>query len=356
MKTFTSKAVTIKDIAKQVGVSTATVSRAINNPERLRPETLRRVLDAVRELHFHRNDQARGLKVNKSRLVGIMIPDILNPFFARVVRGVESVFDQNDFTTIICDSEENPAMELRYLSRLFERRIQGLVIIPALEKSEVIGRISGSRLPAVYVDRYLSNECDSVKCNNLGGVSLLVSQLVEAGCARIGAIAGPLTTLPGRERFNAFSQTMQGHGLHVPGPWVRVSDFSIEGGYREMMALLNAPDRPDGVVVQNNMMAIGALRAIRELGLRIPQDVAVAVFDEVSLADLLNPALTIVVQPAEEMGRAAAQLLLDRIAGNRSLPVQELVFEPRLILGGSSGLRQGRESTAREKGGESDTT
>ncbi len=328
---------TARDVAQKAGVSVATVSRALNNPQSLKSETLSRVERAIRALHYQRNDQARGLKANQSRLIGIMIPDILNPFFARIVRGAESLLGENGFTAIICDSEENAEREQRYLGRLLQRRVEGLIMIPSLEKSAVVGTLAKSGLPIVYVDRYFTRECDSVKGDSFSGISLLVGQLITAGYRRIAAICGPLTTLPGRERFDAFQQYLESHGLTILPEHIRVSDFSIEGGYREMIALMNAPVKPQAVVVHNNTMAIGALRAIREMGLRIPNDIAIAAFDEVNLADLVDPPLTVVVQPAEEMGRAAARMLVDRINGNVSLRVQEVVFEPRLIIGRSSG-------------------
>ena len=201
------------------------------------------------------------------------------------------------------------------------------------------------------MDRYFSRECDSVKGDSFSGISLLVGQMITAGYSRIAAICGPLTTLPGHERFDAFQQYLGSHGLAALPEHVRVSDFSIEGGYREMMALMSTPEKPQAVVVHNNTMAIGALRAIRELGLRIPDDIAIAAFDEVNLADLVDPPLTVVVQPAEEMGRAAATMLVDRINGNVSLRVQEVVFEPRLIVGRSSGPRQPRSAVSREAAG-----
>jgi LacI family transcriptional regulator len=336
MDTYTSLNPTIRDVALKAKVSVATVSRALNEPDSLRPETLGKVQEAIEKLQYRRNDQARGLKAMQSLLVGIVIPDILNPFFARVVRGAEALLSQNEFTTIICDSEESPAREQKYLSRLLERRVQGLIFIPALEKCETVDRLSRSRLPVVYVDRYFSNDCDSVKGNNYSGISLLVTQLVQEGYRRIAAIAGPLDTLPGRERFDAFRRVAENHGLQSSPEMIRVSDFTIEGGYRSMMALLRSESPPEAVVVHNNTMAIGALRAIRELGLKIPGEIAISAFDEVSLAELVDPSLTIVVQPAEEMGRAAAKILIDRIAGGMSQPTQEIVFEPKLIVGGST--------------------
>jgi len=336
VETFSFNNSTIKDVAARADVSIATVSRALNNPDTIKPETLKRIQNAITELNYRRNDQARSLKAKQSKLVGVLIPDILNPFFARIVRGVENFLNQNDFTAIICDSEEDSFKEERYISRLLEQRIEGLIFIPAHEKSIAANYMAKSKIPTVYIDRYISNEIDSVKCNNFSGISLLVAQFIKEGYTKIASIAGPLNTLPGRERYDAFLQVMKNNGLNVNKDYLKISDFSMEGGFKEAKALLSMKSPPEAIIVHNNTMAIGALRAIKQMGLKIPSQIAISAFDEVNLYDLMQPSLTIVIQPAEEMGKVAAKMLINRMSGKLAIPAQEIIFEPNLIVGEST--------------------
>jgi LacI family transcriptional regulator len=323
---------TIRHVAKKANVSVATVSRAINSPESVRPETLRKVQSAIQSLGFSPNIIARSLKVKESRLIGIIIPDIMNPFFARIVRGAENVLSDHNLTAIICDSEENQLKEDRYLLNLFERRVDGLIIIPSKENSKIPQLIGKKTIPIIFVDRYFSNEYDSIKGNNFSGISLLVSHLVSRGYTRIGIINGPLETLPGRERAEAFLKALSLHGIGKINGYTESGDFTSEDGYRIMKNYLQLKKPPEAVVAANNFIGVGALRAIKEQGLKVPDDIGIVVFDEVHLADLADPPLTVVVQPAEEMGKRAALLLIERIQGQNSVPHREIVFEPLLIV------------------------
>jgi DNA-binding LacI/PurR family transcriptional regulator len=332
-KTYTNKIMpTIRDVAIKANVSVATVSRAINKPTALKPETLKKVHQAMKALGYTPNIIARSLKMKRSSMVGIIIPNILNIFFAQIIRGAEKVFSDFNLTTVIFDSEENSFKESRYLHEILERRFDGLIIVPSKENTEIPRIIKEKQFPVVFADRYFSNEYDSIKGNNFSGISLLVSHLVSRGYKKIGAIAGPLETLPGRERHTAFLESMSNHGLEVKDEYIKITNFSIEDGYRKMKNLLTLEDLPEAVVMANNFLGVGALRAIKEGGLKIPHDIAIAVFDEVYLADLTDPPLTVVVQPAEEIGKVAANMLIERINGDISTPPREIILEPMLIV------------------------
>jgi LacI family transcriptional regulator len=338
MKTYSkSRKVTLRDVAKIAGVSTATVSRVINNPEKVKPRTLEKVRKVIEELHYSPNLIARSLKVQKSFMIGLLVPNILNPFFAKIARGTENLLNERGYTVLILDTQENSVKEAKYLKDLLERRVDGLIIVPSKEDTDIPKVLRKKPIPAVFVDRYFSKDFDSVKGNNFSGISLLVSHLVNRGYRRIGFISGPLETLPGRERYEAFIRLLALYGLEAKPAHVKISDFSIEGGYVKTKELLESGDIPEAVVAANNFMGVGALKAIREKGLRVPQDLGLVVFDEVFLADLADPPLTVVVQPAEEMGKVAAEMLLERIeAGEDLIPPREVVLEPVLIVRGST--------------------
>lgn len=330
-KTY-SKRVTLEDVAKRAGVSVATVSRAINNPDKLRLQTLEKVKKAIRELHYSPNFIARSLRVQKSFTVGVIVPNILNPFFARVVRGIEGLLSEHGYVPIIVDTQEDPLKEREYLKNLLTRRVDGLIVIPSKEDTDVPEILKHESIPIVFADRYFGGGFDSVKGNNFSGISLLVSHLVSRGYKKIGFVSGPLETLPGRERYEAFLEMMAFYGLEVRDEYVKIGDFSIEGGYMSTRELLELDNPPEAIITANNFLGVGSLKAIKEKGLRVPQDIGLVVFDEVFLADLTDPPLTVVVQPAEEIGRVAAKMLLERMAPKDLIPPREVVLEPLLIV------------------------
>jgi DNA-binding LacI/PurR family transcriptional regulator len=336
-RTFTKKFMaTIRDVAIKANVSVATVSRALNKPNSLKPSTLEKVQKAMKVLEYTPNIIARSLKTKRSSMVGIIIPNILNLFFAQIVRGAERVLSEYGYFSVIFDSEEDSLKENRYLHEILERRFDGLIIVPSKENTEIPVIIKEKPFPVVFADRYFSKEYDSIKGNNYSGIYSLVSHLISRGYKKIGTITGPPETLPGRERHCAFIQSMSNHGLEVKEEYIKIGDFSIEDGYRKMKEIMNLEDLPEAVVMANNFLGVGALRAIKERGLKVPQDIAMVVFDEVYLADLADPPLTVVVQPAEEIGKIAANILIERINGDVSTPPREVILEPVLIVRGST--------------------
>ena len=183
--------VTVYDVARMAGVSGATVSRAVNNPEAVSPDTLARITKAIDKLGYAPNMIARSLKAKASHTVGVIIPDITNPFQVKIAKGVERILSAAGYTPILCDTEESPEQEARYLSDLMDRRIDGLILVPALESRAALPMIRKRGLPAVLVDRAISPDHDSVRCNNLSGISLLVGHLVQLGRDSIHMIGGP---------------------------------------------------------------------------------------------------------------------------------------------------------------------
>jgi LacI family transcriptional regulator len=332
MKSCSETRPTIKDVARLANVSHATVSRALSNPVGLAASTLDRVKHAVKELGYSPNQIARSLKVQKSHAVGIVVPDILNPFFAHVARGAERILSERGYSTTLCDSEETPEKEGRYIVDLFQRRVDGLIFIPTVERGEVKKLIKKNSTPTVFVDRFLGEEFDCIKINNLSGMSLLVSHLVNRGYKDIGLVSGPLETLPGRERFEAFNSVLARFNLAPKPGHVRISDFTIEGGYRETVSLIRSSGGPEAIIASNNLMGIGAIKAIRDSGINIPDDIGLVVFDEILLGDLIQPPLTVVTHPAVEMGKEAARILLDRMAGKGPSSPRLVVYEPKLEI------------------------
>ncbi len=329
---------TIRDVAEIAGVSLATVSRAMNSPKHLSPETLKRVTAAIHSVGYRPNFVARSLKSRKSRLVGLIVSDILNPFFVGIVKSAERLLTQEGYTAIICDSEENSGRELHYLNDLASRRIDGLLMIPALEHNVLPRTLKHLNIPTVFVDRYLSGEYDCIKTDNAAGISLLVSHLVANGYRSIAFISGPVGTLPGRERSEAFRRELQLHGLPIREERMQFCDFSVAGGYAATEKILRLQEIPEAIVASNNLTGIGALKAIAMAGLQIPRDIGLVVFDDFLMSDLTNPPLTVVTQPAELIGEEAARLLVRLLKEGRSGAPELIMHTPKLVVRRSTKL------------------
>lgn len=228
--------ITINEIAKEANVSIATVSRAINAPETVSALTLNRIQNAIEKMGYAPNKIARSLKSQASKTVGLITSDIINPFLVKIIKGAEKKLFDAGYTPIICDSEENIKKENRYLRDLIERRIDGLILIPVLERLTAPPIIKN--IPTVFVDRSLSSACDCVKGNNYSGISLLVNHLYGKGHRNIAFIGGPETSLVGKERNDAFTKITGELGLAIPKDFVINSDFTVSGGYETTCDLL----------------------------------------------------------------------------------------------------------------------
>jgi LacI family transcriptional regulator len=314
------------------GVSSATVSRAVNTPEAVSPDTLARITEAIAKLGYAPNRIARSLKARTSDTVGVIIPDITNPFLVKIVKGVEKTLSAAGYTPILCDTEESPDKEERYLIDLMERRIDGLVLVPAMESKAAVRLLKQRGLPAVFVDRSISPDFDCVKSNSLSGLSLLVGHLIQAGRTSLRMIGGPQATVVGRERNDAFRLLLDRYQLAWDDASLVYGDFTVEGGYRLAVEMLRARPLPQAIISANNLMGIGALKALREAGLKPSVDLDLVVFDELGdMGELLDPPLTFVRQPALEMGAQAAALLLERMRGGSAQAPRSVVFEPVLV-------------------------
>jgi LacI family transcriptional regulator len=324
--------VTVYDVARLAKVSSATVSRAVNNPEAVSDETLARINKAIGKLGYAPNRIAQSLKTRSSATVGVIIPDITNPFLVKVVKGVEKTLSAAGYTPILCDTEESPEKEERYLHDLLARRIDGLVLVPAMDSQVAVPLLKKRGLPTVFVDRFISPDFDCVKSNNVSGLALLVGHLFQQGRTHIRMIGGPQRTVVGRERNEAFLALLDRYRLPRNESSLVQGDFTIEGGYRLAVEMLKVRPHPQAIISANNLMGIGALKAIREAGLRFPDNLDLVVFDELGdMGELLDPPLTFVRQPALEMGAQAAEMLLERMRGGGMPTPRSLVFEPALV-------------------------
>ena len=331
--------VTIRDVAALAGVSPATVSRVFNDDHRVAGELRDRVVDAAGRLGYRPNGQARSLRTQATKVLGLIISDIQNPFFTALVRGVEDAASRRDYSVVLANGDEGLAKERRYLEVTAAERMAGVILSPASTSHTQVDLLVDRGIPVVVIDRRIrSAEVDSVTVNNQKAAREAVDHLIAAGARRIGVIAGPTDISSAADRLAGYRTATRLAGLPADPDLVVRGDFRIDGGQLAARELLALHPRPDGLFVTNNLMMVGALRALAEADLRTPEDILVAGFDEMSWAGLAPP-LTLIEQPTYEIGRQAAELLLRRVAGE-DFPVRRVVLPATL---------RARRSTTRDQ-------
>ncbi|MER6923684.1 LacI family DNA-binding transcriptional regulator [Streptomyces spiralis] len=329
---------TIHDVARAAGVSPATVSRVFNGG-RVTPERAQSVQQAAAELGFAPNRLARSLRKQRSSVIALIIPDIENPFFTSLARGVEDAAQRTSLSVVLCNSDEDTDKERRYLEVALGEQMAGVIVAAASQDDTDLGPLIARGVPVVAVDRRPHDaEVDAVRADDQHGGEVATRHLLQAGYRRIACITGPEGASTSEERlagYRAALHAARSEGIAADDAYVRHADFRVEGGRAAMRELLALPEPPDAVFVTNNLMTIGALDALAEAG-RTPPGVGVLSFGDVPWASLVRPSLTAVELPSYELGRAAADLLLQRMEGSAA-PLQTVVLRTRLQI---------RESTA----------
>lgn len=328
------KTPSLVDVARRAKVNISTVSRTINQTGKIGSATQQRVLKVMRELGYVPNRVARRLRARDmtTHLLGLIIPNIQNPFFADLARGVEDVAYRNKFAVLLCNYDEDPDKEHFYLDVMEAESVDGIILPPIRESDPAVLRVVRKGTPVVCVDRSLTGSTlDKVEVDNHGGALQAVEHILARGHRRIGIIGGPADSSTGRERLRGYKDALAAAGLTLKPELIRTGDFKTESGQRLADELLSLPTPPTALFVCNGSMTAGALEAITARGLRIPQQIAIVGFDDLPLASVLSPPLTVVRQPAYEVGKSAAELLLRRIADPESAPTSIRLL-PSLIV------------------------
>ncbi|MDM5340952.1 LacI family DNA-binding transcriptional regulator [Fictibacillus enclensis] len=328
----------MKEVAKLAKVSTATVSNVINNTKYVSDEVKKQVYDAMSELNYVPNTLAKSLRVRESRLIGVMISDISNPFFSLVVRGIEDGLAQGGYNTLLCNTDSNIDKEREYLKVLQGKRIDGIFVSSSGNSEEYFKEMWQIDIPLVFLNRCPKPLIsDSVSTNNIEGAMLATEHLIKHNYKKIGIITGPQKISTGRDRFNGFKQAISLHDLTLNDHFIKYGDFTIQSGYELMKELLSDSCRPEAVLISNNQMTLGAYNYIQENGIRIPEDLAIIGFDDPEWAAITNTPLTAVRQPAYEQGLEAASLMIKRISNTFHGDPQEIYISPSLIVRKSCG-------------------
>jgi LacI family transcriptional regulator len=333
------KAVTIRDVARVASVHPGTVSRALNEETRtlVNPETAQRVLAAADQLGYRPNRIARGLKTSRSHTIGVLIPDITNPLFPPILRGIEDRLDAAGYTSLIVNTDNDPDRERVYLEAMRGRQVDGFISATARLDSELLVELAAAGTPLVLVNRSLEDaSVAAVTVDDQRGIALAVQHVAGLGHERIGHVAGPQNLSTGHRRYLGFIDEMANRRLEVPDQHISfAASFTEDEGAAACGELLDAAPELTAIVAANDLLALGCYDALEARGMSCPDHVSIVGFNDMPFIDRLRPPLTSVRIPQREIGKVAADLLLERLNGGAEIP-DEILLEPMLVVRGST--------------------
>jgi LacI family transcriptional regulator len=332
-------AATSVDVARLAGVSRATVSYVINNgPRPVSEETRSRVLAAIRQLNYQPNAIARNLRLQRTSTLGLIVPDTHNPYFSEVARGIETVAFERGYTVVLCHSSAQLDREMQYVDLLLAQRVAGVIWIPGSANFGPYKKLKENNIQTVVIDRIIPNEMvPAVMADNFNGGYLATEHLIGLGHRRIGYVGRSVDLSHSRQRFEGYQAALQAHQINFEDDYVVQGGYVLDDGRRAVNQLLSLINPPTALFAYSDMMAIGALRALHEAGVRVPQDFSVIGFDDIAQSEFTCPALTTIHLPKTEMGERGAQLLISLIEKRK--PVKSLTspLQVKLIIRESTG-------------------
>ncbi len=311
---------TIKDVAKRAGVSVITVSRVINGAEYVRAETQARVQAAIDELQYVPNQMASSLRSRQNDTLALVVPDIATTFWTAMARGAEDEAWTNGFSLFLCNTDDDPAKEERYIENLLRRRVAGIAIVATLNSTALLARLQSHGLPFVMLHRKIGGiEADVIRSDSRAGAVALTQRLLDRGLRRIAYVGGPLAGSLGQDRLAGYREALTAAGIAPDPALIKLGLHTQQSGYELVTELLALHPRPEGICIGNSRLALGALHALLAAGVRAPADIAVATFFEISsLIDdsrLMRTPLIVATQPAQSIGSLGIRRLLERIVG-----------------------------------------
>jgi LacI family transcriptional regulator len=311
---------TIADVARAAGVSTATVSHVINGTRTVREDTRKAVESAIEATGYSPNTLARSLATASTRSIAVVISAISNPYFAQVLQGIESEAVRRGYTLLFADSHDEADHEFTVVRSMHERRVDGVILAPSPDSRKALDYLDAQSMPVVLADRLIDDRYDQVGPENTEPTARLVDHLAELGHQRIAMVSGLGGLSTTRERVRGYRDGLGRNGIRVDQGLITEGRSETDSAARATASLLDRPDRPTAIITANNSMTIGAMQALQEAGLRVPDDVALVGFDDFPWADWFSPRLTVIAQPFTEIGAKATQLLLRRIADPATEP------------------------------------
>jgi len=323
---------TIKDVAELAGVHPSTVSRVINNDSRISDKTKEKVILIIKKLGYTPNAIARGLKTKRTYTLGILIPDITNPFFAEIARGVEDAANKNNFNVILCNTDDKLKKERTYLQILRGKRVDGLILGTAHVNDKSILELEREKFPYILVSRNIEGlDKNCIIVDDVEGGMMASEYLIKLGHRRIAHITGPLKTRSALNRLKGYKLALKKYEIEYRGELVGEGDFKIKGGYQVMKRFLKLAEPPTAIFAANDLLALGAMQAIQKKNFHVPEDFSVVGFNDIELASFVYPPLTTIRQPMLEMGESAVRMLL-RIIEEGEFNQRKIVLKPKLII------------------------
>lgn len=330
--------VTIKDVAREAGVSLGTASQALRGRPSVREETRRRVTAVAARLRYQPSAVARGLVTRRTNTIGLLISDLTNSFFIRAVRSIEAAAQAHGYTVILCHSDEEPSKEAAHLRVLMERRVDGIILATTAATREAFREVRRQGIPLVFFDRPVPGvAASSVMVDGREGGRLAAEHLLGLGHRRIAIIHGPLLRAHGARRLQGYREALQRAGIPEDPGLVREGTFKPDSGYALAHSLLDRAPGPTALFCTNNLLTLGALRAVQERGVCIPRDLSLLGYDDMEWWGLTHPPLTVVAQPVHDVGQEAVRLLLRHMERGGRGRAQHVVLKPELVVRDSCG-------------------
>ncbi|MFC4767118.1 LacI family DNA-binding transcriptional regulator [Effusibacillus consociatus] len=321
---------TIYDVAKAAGVSIATVSKVINNTGRISEETKKKVLDVMEELRYQPSVVASALTGKRTYTIGLLIPDLANPFFAEIARSVEDRGQELGFSVVMCSTDNDSKKEAKYISLLKQKSVDGIVLAAGFQNDTVLKELVQEKFPLALIAREIPElAIDSVVLDDFLGGYQVTEHLLSLGHRRIAVLAEKARS--SKERIRGYRHALQNAGIEFDQSLILASEATVEKGYRNTVQLLDSSDPPTAIFATNDLLAIGVIQAGRERGIGVPDDLSVVGFDNTILAAIVDPPLTTVAQPIHEMGRQVMDILIQRIEDEKKMK-QRVVLLPELVI------------------------
>jgi LacI family transcriptional regulator len=329
--------VTIKDIAKEANVSVTTVSRVLNGKPDVSEETKNKIQRIIRIMGYQPNGIARGLVLQKTYTIGLIIPDISNPFFPEVARGIEDKAKETGYSVIFCNTDNHSEWERDSINLLKSKQVDGIILSLSMANSGILKQLEKEGFPVVQIDRLVSDSnYPAVIVDNVLSAFNAVNYLIKQGHTRIAHLTGALSTRTGQDRLEGYKKALLENGIGFNEKWILEGDYSKEAGYLQAKCLLKQADRPTALFAANDLMAIGAYEAIYDQGLSIPDEISIVGHDDIDIASLVRPGLTTMRQPKYKIGQRAAQILINMVEKSEILTGKKVILQTELVERNSS--------------------
>jgi len=326
---------TIKDVAKYTSLSIATISKYINGGNVLEENSIK-IKEAITILDYKVNSMARGLKTNKSMTIGILIPSFVNIFCMEIISNIENILLKNGYSALICDYKEDTELEKVKLEFLIGKSIDDLILMPSGNDEEILKEANKYNIPVVLIDRAFKYViCDTVLVDNMNAAYDVVEQLITRGHRRIGIITGPQSIYTASERLKGYSRVHEDYSIPIDGNLIKYGNYKMNGGYDLLKELIEMENPPTAVFVTNYEMTLGAIMAINEINIAIPDRLSIIGFDSLELTKIVKPSLSLVFQPLKEIGETAGEIIIKRIKGDFASFPEMHRLKTKFVMGGS---------------------